>query len=120
MTATIPVLRRAATVLTALAAVLLAGLALSAPASADVPEGWSEPPPVDGLEALLLLGGLPLLLVVVIMLAVYVPALARGERVAPGQATIENQWIGGPRKSTAELAAPDRDDSEAGGASARW
>ena len=120
MTATNSLLRGAATVLTALVAALLAGLALAAPANADVPQGWPEPPQVNTLEALLLLGAVPVLLFVVILLAVYVPALARGERVAPGQATIENQWIGGPRKSTAELAGPDSDESEAGGASARW
>lgn len=117
MTATISLLRRAATVSTA---VLVAAFAVAAPATADVPEGWSDPDPVSGLEALLLLGGIPLLVCVLIALAIYVPALARGERVAPGAATVENQWIGGPRKSTAELAGPDSDDSEAGGASARW
>ncbi|MDN4172663.1 hypothetical protein QWY28_06905 [Nocardioides sp. SOB77] len=120
MTASIRPVRRAAALLTGLSVVLTSGVVLAAPASADVPEGWSDPDPVNTLHALLLLGGVPLLLFVLIALAVYVPALARGERVAPGTATPENQWIGGPRKSTAELAGPDGEQSQAGGASARW
>lgn len=120
MTATISFLRRAATALTV---VLLAGLASAAPAApaaADVPEGWSDPDRVGTVEALLLLGAIPLGLFVLITLLVYVPALARGERVSAGAPTVENQWIGGPRKSTAELAGPDNEESQAGGASARW
>ena len=63
-----------------------AGLSLlvAGPASAEVPEGWSDPQPVPVLEALLILAGIPLLLIVLISAAVYVPALVRGERVAPG------------------------------------
>ena len=62
----------------------------------------------------------PLLLAVLITLAVYVPALIRGERVAPGEPSVEDQWFGGPRKGTSELAGPDTDESKAGGASGRW
>lgn len=97
---------------------LMAGVA--APASADVPEGWSNPEPVSALHALLLLGGVPLLLFVLIVIAVYLPALLRGERVSPTGASADNQWFGGPRQGTAELAAPDSDESKAGGASGRW
>ena len=93
---------------------------MAAPASAEVPEGWSDPEPVSALHALLVLVGIPVGLFVVIAVAVYVPALVRGERIAPGAPAIENQWLGGPRKGTAELAAPDSEESEAGGASARW
>lgn len=109
-------MRRAAVLIAAVATPLL----VASPAGAEVPEGWSDPEPVSGLHALLVLGGIPLLLFVLIALAVYVPALVRGERVAPGAPVLENQWLGGPRKSTAELAGPDSDESEAGGASARW
>lgn len=104
--------------------VLIAAVALSllvaAPAGAEVPEGWSNPEPVSIMHALLVLGGIPLLLFVLITLAVYIPALVRGERVAPGAPALENQWLGGPRKSTSELAGPDSEESAAGGASARW
>lgn len=98
--------------------VLMAGV--SAPASADVPEGWSDPDPVSALHALLLLGGVPLLLFTLIFLAVYLPSLLRGERVTPSGTAADDQWFGGPRKGTAELAGPDNGDSKAGGASARW
>ena len=97
-----------------------ASVVLAAPASADVPEYWEEPAKVDKLEAILLLGGVPLLLMVVITFLVYAPSVARGERIAPGHAGTENQWLGGPRKSAGELAGPDTDDSQAGGASGRW
>ncbi len=95
---------------------------LASSASAEPSEGWPEADPIDKLDALLLLGGIPLLLLVAITVAVYVPALMRGERIAPGAPSVENQWLGGPRKSAGELAAPDTDSttSEAGGASGRW
>lgn len=93
---------------------------MTGPASADVAEGWPEHAGVNGIEALLLLGGIPLGLALLITALVYVPALVRGERIAPGAPVVENQWIGGPSRGTAELAGPDSTQSEAGGASARW
>ncbi len=107
--------RRTAAVLVAVATVV----AIAGPASAEIPEGFPEPDDVSALHAILLLGGVPLLLFVLITLAVYVPAMVRGERVAPGS-SAENQWFGGPRKGTSELAGPDSNESEAGGASGRW
>ncbi|SFH72805.1 hypothetical protein SAMN05216561_10222 [Nocardioides psychrotolerans] len=95
-------------------------LALAAPASAEPSEGWPVSQPVDMLDAVLLLAGVPILLFVVIAAAVYLPALVRGERIAPGAPHVENQWLGGPRKSAGELAGPDAATSEAGGASGRW
>lgn len=102
-----------------------AAVVLSAqPALADVPENWSPNlEPVSVLHALLLLGGVPVLLFVLIVLAVYLPALARGERVAPGAAPIDDEWFGGPRPGTAELAAKPADadrDEQTGGASGTW
>lgn len=102
------------------AALTVVGLLLAPPAGAAVPEGFSDPDPVDVIPALLLLGGIPLVLFVLIGLAVYVPAMARGERVAPGVAPINDQWLGGPREGTRRLAGPDGADSVAGGAHARW
>lgn len=98
---------------------LLSGLVL-APASANVPEDWSDPEAVDPLHFLAVIVGLPLLLILLIALAVYLPALARGENVTPGAAHREMEWFGGPRKNPDELAAPDTEESQAGGASARW
>lgn len=86
----------------------------------DVPVGWSDPSSVNVLHAILLLGGIPLLLFVAILVAVYVPSLVRGERLTPGAPVLENQWLGGPRSGTKELAGPDSEDSKAGGASGRW
>lgn len=99
--------------------------ALAAVLPLDVPVGWSDPEDVDMVHALLVLGGIPLLLFVAILTAVYLPAVIRGERIAPGQPPVENQWIGGPRKGVAELSskqtASTAEDADAtGGASGRW
>lgn len=117
-------LRRFAAVLSA-TVTLVAGwtvtsLLIAGPASADVPEFWPENEPVEPVNAILLLAGIPLLLIVVITIAVYLPGLMRGESLAPGGGTTEDQWIGGPRPASGELAAPDTATSEAGGASGRW
>ena len=88
----------------------------------DVPVGWGgdQDRDVNMVHALLILGGIPLLLILAITLAVYVPSLLRGERIAPGQPPVENQWIGGPRTGTAELKGREAEDVDAGGASGRW
>lgn len=91
------------------------------PAHADVPVGWSDPDKVNVLHAFLLLGGIPLVLGLLIIAAVYAPSLARGERIAPGPAPVPaDQWLGGPRRGTAELAGPDAETSQAGGARGTW
>ena len=114
--------RRPARVVIALVAGLAMAL-LAAPARADVGEGWSDPEPVDKLEALLLLAGIPLLLCVVIAAAVYLPAVVRGERVSPTPATPEGQWIGGPRQGAAAIESGDHAaaaETDAGGARGTW
>ncbi|WP_323794182.1 hypothetical protein [Nocardioides sp.] len=111
--------RRLATVSVALAATGATTLMFAGPASAEPAEGWPATEPVDGLNALLLLGGIPLLLFVVIAVLTYLPAMVRGESIAPGSQGVEDQWLGGPRTS-GELAAPDGETSAAGGASGRW
>ena len=105
------------------AAVLVSAAALSllaAPAHADVPEGWAQVYDIDDLEALALLVGAPLLLFVLIAVAVYLPAMVRGERLLPDHSAGEGVWIGGPRQGVAELPAADNEDSRAGGASGQW
>jgi hypothetical protein len=108
-------------------AVVLAGAPalalLSSPARADVPAGWGDQTEHRGLDALHSLGifvGAPLLLFVIIALAVYLPAMVRGEKLLPDHSAGEAQWIGGPRQGVAELPAPDGEDSRAGGASGGW
>jgi hypothetical protein len=104
--------------------VLVAGglvLAVAGPAGADVPEGWSpDAEPVSALHAVLVLAGIPLLLFALITLAVVLPGVVKGERFTPGGQATEDQWFGGPSKGTAELPAPDTEESKAGGASGRW
>ena len=97
-----------------------AASALASVVPLDVPVGWSKPDDVNMVHALLLLVGVPLLLFILITVAVYLPSLIRGERIAPGQPPVENQWLGGPRTGTAELKGPESEDAEAGGASGRW
>ena len=101
-----------------LLSVPVAGL-LAAPAHADVPLGWSEPGDVDNLGALLLLAGVPLLLFVLITLAVYLPAIVRGEKLTPDHEGPDAHWFGGPRPGAKELG-PGAESSETGGARGRW
>ena len=108
------VVRRAAVVATGS---VLATLALVGPASADVPQGWSDPDEMSVGHLLVLIAGLPIALGLVISLLVALPGLVKGEGLTGGQPT---EWIGGPRQGTSELAAPDVEGSQAGGASARW
>lgn len=93
-------------------------------ASADTPEprpgSWQPKPDVDFLHALLVLGGVPLLVFIVITLLYVGPALVRGEDLSIAGAERENLWLGGPRKSGAELADPDSESSRAGGAGGSW
>ncbi len=92
-------------------------LVAAGPASADVPEGWSDPGPMSMGHLLLLIVAIPVALGVVISLLAALPGLLRGEGIAGGNS---GDWLGGPRKGTAELAAPDGEASQAGGASAGW
>ena len=103
--------------------VLLAGglvLAAGGPAGADRPEGWGEPYDVDPWHAVFVLVGIPLGLFLVITALVVIPGIVKGERFTPGGQATADQWFGGPRSGTAELPAPDTDESQAGGASGRW
>jgi hypothetical protein len=96
---------------------------LSAPAHADVPEGWggqTQHETLDPLHSLALFVGIPALLFLLLAVAVYLPVMVRGEKLLPDYSAGEPQWIGGPRQGVAELPAPDGEDSRAGGASGRW
>lgn len=110
--------------LSSLAAGALLLLVTAGPASADTPEprpgSWESKPDINDLHALLLLGGVPLLVFLVITLLFVAPALARGEDLSPDALHPENQWLGGPRKTAGELAAPDAPGSKAGGAGGSW
>ena len=118
------VVRRLLAVCSLLGVSALLVLTSAGAASADTPEprpgSWEPKPEVDTLEAFLLLGGIPVLVFVVITLLYVGPALARGEDLRPSAREPENQWLGGPRKAAGELAAPDSEDSKAGGAGGSW
>jgi len=102
-------------------------VAYAGPAAADIPLGWSDPPPVSVLRDLLLFIGIPLLVTCAIFAAVYLPSVVRGESVAPAGARTDDQWFGG-RRETAELEsstagrAADETESarDTGGASGTW
>ncbi len=118
-------LTRAVGLTGATAALLVSSLLLAGPASAKVGEGWGTQEPVDKLFVLGVLVGIPVALFILIVALVYLPGLARGERVAPGATGPQDQWLGG-RRTTGELAASasgasgaDQSDTD-GGAGARW
>jgi hypothetical protein len=94
-------------------------------AAADVPEGWQEPDDVPFLHTLLVLGGIPLLGIVLLALAVYLPSIVRGESVAPAGARADDEWFGGRRDphESAHQALEQRKDvptDQTGGASGSW
>lgn len=100
-------------------------LTYAAAASADVPENWSDPDDVSFMHALLVLGGIPLAVIVLLVLAIYVPAVVRGESVAPAGVRADDEWFGGRRdahqsaQQAIEARKPDATD-ETGGASGSW
>jgi hypothetical protein len=119
-------LRRAALVVGS-ATILL--VAYAGPASADIPDGWSNPPSVNVIHFLLLFVGIPVLITLGILAGVYLPGVVRGESVAPAGTRADDQWFGG-RRDAAELEAAARtrhgpppsgdDDHDAGGAGGSW
>jgi hypothetical protein len=114
------VIKRTAATVGTTAALVVGSLLLAGPASAEVPVGWGTQEPVDKVHVLAFLVGIPVLLFLLIAACVYLPSLARGERVAPGATGPEDQWLGG-RRSAGEITSGDRASaSEDGGASARW
>lgn len=96
-------------------------VAYAGAASADVPEGWrdSTAPHVSLLHALLLLGGVPLTVIVLLALATYLPSIVRGESVAPAGARADDEWFGGRRDATKALES-GKASEDTGGASGSW
>ncbi|WP_028659633.1 hypothetical protein [Nocardioides insulae] len=107
-------LRRA---VVALGSGLVLVAALAAPASADVPEGWSNPDEMSWLALLGIVLGLPILIALVISAIVMVPSLLRGEGFRVDTESVT--WVGGPSSGTAELAEGGK-HADSGGASARF
>lgn len=104
----------------------LLALTYAGPALADVPDGWSDPKSVPVLHDLLLFVGIPVLITIGILGAIYIPGVVRGESVAPAGVKTDDQWFGG-RRGTGELesSAAGQDDGpeagrDTGGASGTW
>lgn len=108
-----PLIRRTTLLLVAASVPVM----VASPAGAEVPEGWSNPDDVGFLALLVTVAGIPLALAVLIALAVYLPALARGEKLSPGAQT-RDEWFGGPRREPAELES--RESGQTGGGSGSW
>ena len=106
-------------------AVTAAGLvlgSLAAPAFAAPPTTWNDPPNEGFLHYLLILGGIPLAVILVITLLCYLPSMIKGQSGEGAAAFDDNpEWFGGPRRGVdaAEDTAP-ADRAKQGGASARW
>jgi hypothetical protein len=101
-------------------------LAYAGPASADIPDGWSDPSPVPVLHFILIFAGIPLLITAGIAAFVYLPGIVRGESVAPARVRADDQWLGG-RRDTAELESArshetpaESGDRDSGGAGGSW
>ncbi len=101
----------------AIAAAVAAAL-IASPASADVPEGWSNPEKVDVLHALLVFGGLPILIVLVVVILGMLPKLIKGEKILSPSGSSTAQWVGGPGAGAAEL--PAGGEHTTGGASGSY
>jgi len=98
---------------------VVASVVLAGPAMADVPEGWAPDTHMSWGHLLVIILAIPVGLALVISLLAALPGLVRGEGLTGG-GHVEGQWIGGPRRGTSELAQTDDENSQAGGASARW
>lgn len=66
-------------------------------ASADVPVGWSDPPPVSGLDMLWILVGAPVLFYLVVAVLAYLPGLVKGEKSPSKSVEREDTWFRDPR-----------------------
>lgn len=95
-------------------------LLAASPAAAEVPEGWSDPEEVGLLDLLLVVGAVPLVIGALITLAVYLPALSRGERLRP-HGDVPDEWFGGPRGGRGELGSGQEPrEIGVGGGSGTW
>jgi hypothetical protein len=100
--------------------------------------GWPEVPTVTPLEMLGLLGGIPLVVIVLAFAVAKADAVIKGSKRGPGPQPGDPIWMGGNARSIMggaedqltpaelerrQLALPPATptaDADAGGASARW
>lgn len=98
----------------------LAVLAAGSPALAAQPEGWEPTDNGSALQAILVLGGIPVLLFVTIWLLAALPSIIKGQQYSSELAFREPEWFGGPRQGADAVAAPSGAHEGRGGASADW
>jgi hypothetical protein len=103
---------------------ILSSVTVTSLTPADIPVGWSNPQPVNSLHFLLLFVGIPVLITLGILAAVYLPGVVRGESVAPAGTRSDDQWFGG-RRETAQLESAEAGregaaDENTGGAGGTW
>ena len=110
-------LARAGVVLSGLSVTLVASPAMAAP-----PETWEDPDNGPLLGTLAFLIGVPLLVIGLVVLAVYLPSMMRGQSTEPALAFHDrNEWFGGPRKGLDPgTSVPTEQTTSKGGASAQW
>jgi hypothetical protein len=91
---------------------------------ADAPATWEDPDHGSGLELLLILGGVPLAIILLIALFTYLPSMMRGTSTEPALAFQQKpEWFGGPRRGTDAVDGQPEAATESpstGGGSARW
>jgi len=100
------------------AVVATLGMALlAAPALADTPAAWDDPPTATGLDYLLVLVLIPVGIAAVITLLVLLPSIIKGDSYQPGQPWRgDDEWFGGPDKGIE--AQVDADPGQRGGSGA--
>lgn len=104
---------RVAGLLTTVSAVLL----VAGPASADVPQGWSDPARMSWLHLLMLILVIPVVMAIVISFLTILPGLVKGEGLR-GRGHV-GTWLGGPQHGT-DADPRTSDTSGTGGASGRF
>ena len=109
---------------------------------ADAPTTWPDPPPMSTLHALLVFGGIPLLIFIAVALLVMAPSVAKGPRYSSGErwesqperlgtlpasetSSRPNRQIGSGATATREHATDPTEervsgDDTTGGASVTW
>jgi len=87
---------RSAARATALLTPLVLALTIPSAASASPPITWEEPPPMSALQALLLFGGVPLGLFVLITALTIAPSVARGGDQRGVDRWATPQWFHSP------------------------
>ncbi len=95
---------------------------LAAPALASAPDTWEDPDNGSVLGILLFVVGVPILVILVLTLLTYLPTMMRRQSSEPALAFRERpEWFGGPRRGVeAAPAVSGEQESEKGGAGARW